>query len=801
MTGVRSEDWGAGLAQRRPRRPGPAPLPGLFVTLARIAGRWRRWKRSCLLLLLGLLFLCLVLCLVAAFLTGRASAQGAASLPLDVLLLIDHSNSMWDKGGVGSDPDLLRVQAAHLFIAYLGVDTARSGNRLGVIHFGGESVLAVPLTPLDSARRRQAIRSAIANPPRMDWTDPLKALQLAYETLFPRSRRDATRQPVVILLSDGKPELSPAPSSEERTAYVAGLRALVARFHEQRCPIFTIALSNEATDADAEIQTVYRNLWQEIAARTPPAQYHEARTAGDLLPIYHAVVARLAGAETDVPIIETTVDGEATRTIVVEDGLAQVTFVVLRSDPALEVHLLRPGGALARPDDPDVQRTGEPGVTREEVWAITDPRPGRWTLELRGQGTALVWRDTIPQAGLRPPAYVIEVAALPAYVPAGQPLDVGVSVREASTGEPVAGPGLQVVAEARRAGFAETTLLARDDGQGCDAEAGDGRYCASLPDPPPGVCSLLLRALLDGEEIARREVACEVLPLPALEVVSPHAGLSLQPAAPICVEVRASAGDRPFDAQALAAQGTLTASLDVSGAGSVAVPLEEAGGAYVGHAIAPGSPGPFTLTVRLHGQTPEGLPFEDVARVSLEVASPSETRFFPKNLVPPLIGLAVLGGVGGLLIRRRRQRVTLEGGLRVLAAPSGEPTGGVIDLPGLPSVVLGRTDEGAVPLPQSSTACSTAVPPVILRAGRTPEGDAETWVAPLAGEGSGAIALNGRPLETARRLRDGDVLTLGGYRLRYESLRQAGARRARHRPSASSQGRPRRKEKWIGGVR
>ena len=156
---------------------GASAVRRFFSLLAGLPERFRRWRRTCLLLLLGALFLCLVLCVVAVFLVGRVSAQAVEPLPLDALLLIDHSNSMWDKGGVGSDPDLLRVQAANLFIAYLGVDTARAGSRLGVIHFGGESVLAVPLTLLDSSERRQAIREAIADPQRIDWTDPLEALQ------------------------------------------------------------------------------------------------------------------------------------------------------------------------------------------------------------------------------------------------------------------------------------------------------------------------------------------------------------------------------------------------------------------------------------------------------------------------------------------------------------------------------------------------------------------------------------------------------------------------------------------------
>lgn len=760
----------------------------LITLLAGLPEQFRRWKRTCLLLLLGTLFLCLILCVATVFLVGRASAQEAAPLPLDALLLIDHSNSMWDKGGVGSDPDLLRVQAANLFIAYLGVDTARAGSRLGVIHFGGESVLAVPLTLLDSTERRQAIREAIADPQRMDWTDPLEALQLAYETLFPNGQRDPARQPVVILLSDGKPEFGQGRSFEEWAAYVADLRALVSRFREQECPIFTIALSNEATDADTEIQTVYRNLWQEIAACTEPAEYREARAADDLPTIYHTIVARLAGAEAAAPIVETPVDGEVVETVTVEDGLAQVTFVVLRSDPALEVRLMRPGGAPASPEDPDVERTGEPGATREEIWAITDPRPGRWTLELHGNGTVVVWQDVVPQTNALAPAYAIQYAIqveeLPAFIPSGQPVEVELTLHGAAIEEALAEQDLQIVAELRRAGFAEETLLARDDGQGCDGEAGDGRYCILLANPPPGACTLHLRALLAGDEVAQREIAFDVVALPELEIVSPRPGTRLSPSAPISVEVRVEGFSRnPVS--------SLAASLHGADGEPISVNLTEAdGGLFVGHCSAPDTPGPLTLTVRLRGQTAEGLPFDDVARVGLEVLS-LQTAGSGEHadwILPlaGLAGLAALGGAGGLLVRRRWTRATLDGGLRMLAAPPGQPAGAVLELPATPTVVLGGTDKGAVPLPGE-------VPRVTLRAGSAPEGGVETWVAPLAGDSETTTALNGSPLKSARLLRDGDVLTLGSYRLRYENLRQAGARRARHRP--------RRKASSIGGVR
>jgi hypothetical protein len=741
----------------------------------------RTWQhKGWVVLLLGLL------CAVSLAPT-HADAQITGRLPLDVLLLIDHSDSMWDKGGVGSDPGMLRVEAANLFVAYLGADTARPGSRLGVIHFGGESVLAVPLTPLDSAARRRTVRAAIADSQRMGWTDPLAALRLAYETLFPRDRRNPGRQPVVILLSDGKPELSPAPSAEEWSAYMADLRALVERFREHGCPIFTIALSNAATDADPDIQTVYRNLWQEIAACTPPAEYHEARAGGDLSRIYHAIVARLTGAEGGAPVVNAVVEEQTTATIVMGEGVAQARFVILRSGGAVTARLLRPEGIPIRPGDPDVAHTGDLRVGSEEVWVVSDPRPGRWTLVLEGGGEVLVWLDTVPGAESSAAAYVVEVAMPTSHLPAGQSVDVGVVVRETVTGSPVVGADLQVVAEVRRAGLAEATLLAHDDGQGCDARAGDGRYCITLSDPPPGACTLLVHALLSGAEIAHCEVAFEAVILPKLEVVSPRPGQVLEPTASLVVNAHVLSGERPLTGEELAACGVLTASLCSTDAGKAVIPMVETGGAFIGHTAVPADSGPFTVTVRLRGETVEGLPFEDVVRVPLRVAASGKTAgpWIPYWILLP-VGLALTGGtLGVVLIRRRRACIVLDGSLRVLAAPEGRPLGRVIDLPAVSHVILGGS--GGEALLSSESPCA------VLHAERTPEGEVETWVEPLEGEGTPVITLNGDALVAVRRLCDGDTLAFDGYRLRYESLRQAGARRARRRPQ--------RKRPLDGGVR
>lgn len=648
--------------------------------------RWlRRWRRACMVVVMVLVFLCLGVCLALAILVRRTHAQEIAT-PVDVVLLIDHSDSMWERGDVGSDPELLRVRAANLLLAYLGTSETSTDHRVGVIHFGGESELVAPLTPLDDVGQ-QRVQAAIVDPPRMGSTDPLAALNLAYETLFTEGRRDPARQPVLILLTDGKPELGHSPSSREMGAYLDDLRALADRFHERGCPVFTVALSNEAIASDPEIETLYRNLWQEIAARTPPASYHEAETAADLLPVCHTIVASLLGAQTDAPIIETAVSGQLTHTVQVEPDLAQVTLVALSDDPTLEMHLLRPGGAPARPSDPDVRHADEPEAGLS-VWTVRDPRPGQWTVSLRGEGAVLAWQDVVPQSPDREDAYQIEVSEVPPHISGGEAITISASVRESIAGV-LTDPSLRILGEVRRAGFVEATHLARDDGQGCDATAGDGQHCLTLSDLPPGVCTLLLRALVEGEGVAQRELAFEVDPPPPTPMPDP--------------------------------------SITPSPAGTAQ-----------GHEDSRG-PWPLLL-IGLVG----------------------------------LIALASLGGAGWLLVRRRGGP-RLGGRLRVLAAPSVQETAGVIDLPAQPSVTVGAAGKRSIPLPGADAS-------VNLRAARSSEGDVETWIAPLAEESNGMIELNDSPLAATKRLRDGDLVTLGPYRLRYEDLQQASLHRSRHRP-------------------
>lgn len=362
-----------------------------------LRSRFRRVKRRifgcCLFILFCFILVCALLVGLSVYVAQTAAAQETAAMPNQVMLVIDNSNSMYEKNGQGSDPDLLRIEAARLFITYLGADDPLM-HQLGVIFFGGEAQLIAPLTPLADENRRMELARLIANPTRLKWTNQQAALELAEQT-FQKAATTPGRR-AVILLTDGKPEWSNQPTASEKLTIIAGLRETARRLVAQNIAVFVILLQNESTDADPEIETIYVPLWQEMAAQTPPGRFYRARQSNELLDIYHDIVVTLTGRETAGIIVQTQVQTETVEPVTVEAGLAQITFVIRKSDPALQAEIISPGGQRLDSNEAGVQHAGQPGQSHEEIWAISLPPAGTWYVRLSGQGTVTVWKDFIP---------------------------------------------------------------------------------------------------------------------------------------------------------------------------------------------------------------------------------------------------------------------------------------------------------------------------------------------------------------------------------------------------------------------
>lgn len=361
-------------------------------------GPFKRIKRRivgcCLIIVIAFLLACSLVFGLGVYLAREAAAQSASPMRYDILLLIDNSNSMYEKNGQGSDPDFLRIEAARLFLNYLGVDSGEAVHRLGVIFFGGEAQLVVPLTPLTNDNRRAELSQMIDHPSRMTWTNPQAALELA-ETTF-KAAADTSAQHAVVLLTDGKPEWNTTPTVAEKQLVIKQLQAVAARFTENGIPIFIILLQNSATDGDPEITQLYTPLWQQIAAASSPGQFFLARRGEDLLDIYHNIVVTLTGRHSAGVVLQTQVETETIEPVMVEPGLEQVTFVIRKSNTAITTHILLPNSTPLTPIQPGVQYGGHPGHNLEEIWAISHPVPGIWQIRLNGQGQVTVWKDFYP---------------------------------------------------------------------------------------------------------------------------------------------------------------------------------------------------------------------------------------------------------------------------------------------------------------------------------------------------------------------------------------------------------------------
>ncbi|MEH6570501.1 MAG: vWA domain-containing protein, partial [Halioglobus sp.] len=170
-----------------------------------------------------------LLCLPLRVLADAALGDG---LKPDVRLLIDISGSMKD-----SDPENLRAPALDLIVRLLP-----EGSKAGVWSFGHEVQLLVEHRVIDDAWREAAVRAVAEIDNSGQLTNIPAALNAA---IYDFDRLDPSYRTSIILLTDGKVDVSASPMTNARAA-----RALLAEeapnLGAAGIPVHTIALSDEA---------------------------------------------------------------------------------------------------------------------------------------------------------------------------------------------------------------------------------------------------------------------------------------------------------------------------------------------------------------------------------------------------------------------------------------------------------------------------------------------------------------------------------------------------------------------------
>ena len=329
--------------------------------------------------------------------TGAGQALPADPL-FDIVLVSDQSVSMWDCDGVGSDPELLRVDAVHLFINYLGADSSSQRFRLGLIHFGGKVQVMAPLTSMSADAMRSQLAEVAANPAPIPWTDPLQALQAARTMLRETGQPDSRR--VIVLMTDGEPAW-PDDAAVDAAGYKTALHGLAQALAQEATALYVVQLTNPNTTCNQRMITEWMSVWEAIVATAGAGAIQTATSAADLLPIYHTIVRDLMVRETgnqaqSRPLVEAQplVEREPyTVTVVVDAPLTSMTLVVLKQAADTHVAVWGPLGEVARTSTPGVAVTGSGG--KQEVWRVVAPALGVWQVVLLGRGEVTVWQDRV----------------------------------------------------------------------------------------------------------------------------------------------------------------------------------------------------------------------------------------------------------------------------------------------------------------------------------------------------------------------------------------------------------------------
>lgn len=199
------------------------------------------------------------------------------SASLDVVLVLDQSGSMKQ-----NDPQRLLVSAAADFVAKLGARDAA-----GLVVFGGQATVALPLARLDSEANRTALHDAIRRIRYSDpWTNMAAGIERGLYELKMHGQSRAT--PVLIFITDGIVDLG----SEARNAEMRDwLRSrLLPEARERGVKIFSVALTEQADYP----------LIQEMAVVTG-GDYFRALGVQEIAGIFSRIIARLQAPPPPVP--------------------------------------------------------------------------------------------------------------------------------------------------------------------------------------------------------------------------------------------------------------------------------------------------------------------------------------------------------------------------------------------------------------------------------------------------------------------------------------------------------------------
>lgn len=522
----------------------------------------------------------LIHCWVLSFTVVSPYQTPTSLTQVAVVLLVDNSGSMET-----NDPDGVRFTAARLFSALLD-----EGDQIGVVAFASQ---AVPLTPglvTICTQKSECPNDSASKEDLLEWlypfpedgyTDVKAAFELA-ATMLTKTAQDTKK--VVVLLTDGKPEILHPYLSYEAEALAAARRLNV--------PVISIALTPEA-------QTPFLG---EVAAETG-GQVIPVADAAALLDAYLQLLGQVKDRTVLYP--------DETQTLWIDPALSPfvqtISFIAFSKD-SQQPRLVGPGEIKVAPNDPQVifALNDTFGTT---VLTMETPPGGMWHFLLGNPAEKIVVR-AIVTSRLR------IHAQLPALV---YPIGEGIRVRVSLWEENPDGEHIHVIGDTSFSalitppdGTQEKIIRFYDDGTHGDNIKGDGEYTYLYTPEQQGSYRLEIQAW-KGIVPIQEVVNFQAINFPRLEVISPVEGLYQIREAPLSLSVRFVGDDSTH-----LYPGTVMAQVTSPSGLSGQVPLVNSKGDFVGTWM-PQENGLYQIQFSAPEANYLGMAFTPSATLSFEV--------------------------------------------------------------------------------------------------------------------------------------------------------------------------------------
>jgi len=552
-----------------------------------------------------------------------------ASVPsLDVLILVDESETMWNH----TDTEGKRVQAVNLFIDQLSTSTQPGvRHRVGIIAFGTEPRV-IPWTFVDSKddaerikREYQIVHDSIG---RFDYTDIHKALAKALEIM--KAEHVRGRKPALILISDGQPTRPSPPVNEEQGwdvvyAYLLETQKLMDEFKavsysgdlcpaDSGTPLYTLAVGTDVLlqtgRSTPEFVELYKRFWQASADSTK-GYYEPVTPLDEIGSTVTEVFARLLCGVVHSKGVEIEEVREFEYTV--EEKYFQIFFTISGKDnPAIKARVFRPDQEEPIwPGDKDVEWREDGDY---EVWSVkrSEPWAGTWRVVLEGKGNAYFSYVLFSSFSIE-----VQQPSHGAALPTGKPIEI--RARVIQKGEM---PAAVAVRDFK-------VSITKPDGteEQLGLEERDGVYVGRFDDTgQEGKYELTFNAMLGDGTKVYEFARVEIFPSPWLECLQPVENSIYESDEPVPLEakVHLAGGASPVDVKlkaALLTSGEVAeeTGLDCSGTSESDV-LACSGQFQSGY-----DPGAYVVNMILDAALPPGIPVHDHSTVAITIVSPSPT--------------------------------------------------------------------------------------------------------------------------------------------------------------------------------